>query len=549
MEKALLGNTVLSSISKQKLLIVSSAALFLSACAVVPETITTAEHLKRVEADRSTLFADQEAVAGPITLYEATARALKYNLDQRLKLMESTLASNNLTVANLDLLPSLSAEAGYSGRDNFNGSSSKSLTTGSQSLENSTSTDRDTNTASIGVTWNILDFGLSYVRAQQVADRVKIAEERRRKVVHNIAQDVRSAFWNAVSAERLLRQIEPLTETVEQALSNVREAQTSGQETPLSALRYQKELLDNLRQLKILRRELNAAKTQLATLMNLEPGTDYRLDVGSLNFEIPQIDIQDVAKLEEIALLHRPELHEEAYQQRISHKDVRRAYLEMLPGIEIDTAWNYDSNSYAWEQNWFSWGASINKNLFEVFTGPKRIDQAESRLDVVDYRRYAMSMAVMSQVHISLAGYTQSIDEFKTVAELYDVEKGIKSQIDNNVSVGNAGQREAIRAELELLLSELRRDLAFAEMRNSVGRLYLSLGADPLPETISGKDVKTLAKEIERTTAPWFNGEIKVSDGEALREEVAHEQAALERAEDEKPKNPFSQLITWLKTL
>ncbi|WP_162142289.1 TolC family protein [Thalassospira lucentensis] len=521
----------------------ASSMLLLGACAVVPETMTMADHLNRVETDRKALFADQEKVTAPITVYEATARALKYNLDQRLKLMESALASNNLTVANLDLLPTLSAEAGYDGRDNFNGSSSKSLTTGSQSLENSTSSDRDINTASIGVTWNILDFGLSYVRAQQVADRVLIAEERRRKVVHNITQDVRAAFWNAVSAERLLERIAPLSATVEKALEDVREAQASGSEAPLSALRYQKELLDTLRQLKVLRRELNAAKTQLATLMNLEPGTKYTLDPGPVDFQVPDIRIGDVDKLERIALLHRPELHEEAYQQRISHKDVRRAYLEMLPGLELDTAWNYDSNSYAWEQTWFSWGASINKNLFEVFTGPKRIEQAEGRLDVVDYRRYAMSMAVMSQVHIALAGYTQSIDEFQTVSELYNVEEGIKGQIDANVSTGSAGQREAIRADLQYLLSELRRDLAFAQMRNSVGRLYLSLGGDPLPDKVSGKDIKTLAAEIQNVTSQWFTGDIKMPDDDEIRQQI--ETTTREQETEEKDQDPIKKLVSW----
>ncbi|WP_259783033.1 TolC family protein [Aestuariispira ectoiniformans] len=518
--------------------LVLGASVILAGCSVTPEPMTMADHVKRVEADRDLLFKGQEKVTAPITLYEAIARALKYNLDQRLKLMETALAQQNLTASNLDLLPQLTAEAGYTGRDNFNGSNSRSLITGQESLESSTSQDRDLRTASLGLTWNLLDFGLSYVRAQQTADRVLIAEERRRKVVHNITQDVRAAFWNAVSAERLLKRIAPLSRTVETALNDVREAQETGQETPLSALRYQRELLDTLRQLKLLRRELNAAKTQLATLMNLEPGTEYSLDPGPVDFSVPQVNFSNVDKLEKIALLHRPELREEAYQQRISHKDVQRAYLRLLPGLELNGGLNYDSNSYAWEQNWFSWGASINKNLFEVFTGPQRIDLAEARVDVVDYRRYAMSMAVMSQVHIALAGYKQAVDEFNTVSELYQVESNIQKQIRANVQTGSSGPREAIRADLQSLLAQLRRDLAFAEMRNSVGRLYLSLGADPLPDSVASNDVSTLATEIKTITEGWFSGDVKLSDGSDLEKRLS--QGEDKKEEDETFQKPVT---------
>jgi outer membrane protein TolC len=494
-----------------------TSALVLAGCSVTPEPLTMEDHLKRIERDSNALFANQEKIEAPITLYDAMARALKYNLDQRLKLMETALSRKNLTMANLSLLPQMTMEAGYTGRDNNLGSNSQSLSTGQESLESSTSSDRELKSASLGFTWNVLDFGLSYVRAKQLSDRVLISEERRRKVVHNIIQDVRAAFWDAASAQRLLEQVNPLSDTVKKALDDAKQAERSAQETPLAALRYQRELLDNLRQLKMMRRELTTAKTRLSTLMNLKPGTQFTLDTGDVGFEVPDIQLQDVERLEKIALLHRPELREEAYQARISHNDVRRAYLRMLPGLELNTAWNFDSNSYAWEQTWWSWGASINKNLFDVFTGPQAIDQAESQLDVVEFRRYALSMAVMSQVHVALAGYVQSVDEFETVADLYRVEDSIKNKIDANVKAGSAGSRDAIRAKLQTLLSELRRDLAFAQMRNSVGRLYLSLGADPLPQVVEKTDVKTLADALRKINEDWYSGRVSLSDGSELQ--------------------------------
>ena len=64
---------------------------------------------------RSRCTPTQEPVTGPITFYEAAARALKYNLDYRLKLMESALAANLRDVSSYEMLPRLVASAGHLG--------------------------------------------------------------------------------------------------------------------------------------------------------------------------------------------------------------------------------------------------------------------------------------------------------------------------------------------------------------------------------------------------------------------------------------------------
>lgn len=531
------------------------AALLLSACSVTPKPLTMAEQTERMTGDISALFADQEPVTAPISLEEAMARAIKYNMDHRLKLMENALASHQLTSANLSMLPSLTATAGYTGRDNFAGSNSNSLTNGVESLESSTSSDRDSKTFDLSLTWNVLDLGMSWVRANQEADRLLVTEERRRKVVHNIIQDVRSAYWNALSADHLLAKIGPLSQRVITALENARKAQKAGTEAPLAALRYRRELLDTLRQLKILRRELNSSKTQLAALMNLKPGTPYTIAAPDKAVTAPKFTV-DVSHLESLALLHRPELREETYQGRISHNDVKLAYMDMIPGLELNTAWNGDSNSYAWEQTWFSWGSSITANLFDVFTGPQKIDAAKARTDVVKTRRLALSMAVMSQVHVSIAEYNQAIGEFETSNEIHEVERDILTKVNADVSAGSGGERTSIRAELESLLAELRRDLAVSRVRNAVGRIFVSVGADPLPKSVEGHDLTTLSNALKEVNEKWFNGtfdlpgptarapEPKTEDGNAM----AAAQPTTERAAQQNAQQS-SGLMGWFRSL
>ena len=61
-------------------------ALFLTGCSSLnPVALEDQAVRDRAAADRVTMFDQQEPISAPVTLDEAIARALKYNLDLRLK--------------------------------------------------------------------------------------------------------------------------------------------------------------------------------------------------------------------------------------------------------------------------------------------------------------------------------------------------------------------------------------------------------------------------------------------------------------------------------
>lgn len=492
--------------SKLSLAGVSVLALLLAGCTVDMQPISSAEHGQRVKEDLAELFTQQEPLGAALTLEEAIARALKYNLDNRLKLMESALTARQLTVANLEMLPSLAASGGYEGRNVPGASSSRSTLTGQQSLETSTSQDRDRRVFDLGVTWNVLDFGLSYVRAKQAADRALIIEERRRKVVHNIIQDVRSAYWFALSAQKLLAKLDPMVQRVGTALANARTIEERRLQPPLEALTYRRGLLDQLRQVQSLRRDLVVAKSQLAALMGLRPGQDFRLAEDPSLYQEPELKLQ-LADIERLALTYRPELAEESYQTRIGANDVRAAMLSMLPGITFDTGFNFDSNSYAQNQTWYDYSAKVTGNLIGMLvTAPARIRAAEAAQEVARTRRLALSMAVLTQAQVSWLAYNQARGEFRTAEELYQVEVAILQQNRAASQTGRSNELEQIAAEMSGLLAELRRDLSAAEMNNALGRVFVTAGADPLPNKVTSYEIKALAAEIKQNMAGWFDG-------------------------------------------
>jgi len=498
------GRTGMSKASR--FFAVSVLALAVTGCAVKTQPIEPGVSEQRAKSDLASMFKNQEALQGPLTLHEAMARAVKYNLEARLKIMEEALAQRQVDLATFDMLPRMAMSAGYAGRSNVSASSSQSILTNTQSLEPSTSQDRDRDVADLTMVWNVLDFGVSYVNAKQQGDQRLIVQERRRKVVQTIIQDVRSAYWRAVAAERLLAQIDALMARVEQAKANSQQLGEQRLGDQIATLNYQRALIEATRQLEEQRRALSLAKTELGALINLAPGSKLTL-AASNDYSVPELKV-DLATLEQQALASRPELREQDYQARISAAEVRKSMLRMLPGLEFSAGGHYDSNSFLSNQSWADYGVKITWNLFNVISAPAAINVAKAGEQVVEARRQAMSMAVLAQLYVANANYNEARRQFATSQQLVSLDGQIVEQLRNRHQAQGIGELELIQGELNALQADLRRDLAYAELRNSYGQVFASAGLDPLPTKLRSDSLTDIAQALSSNESRWQQGDI-----------------------------------------
>ena len=164
-------------------------SLGLGGCRVLPQPIDPQTHGQSLQKALDAVLADEEPVKGAIGLYEAMARSIKYNLDHHIEVLDEILRARELDLKGYDQLPQLVASTTASMRSNDPGGRSRSLLTGLESAEGSTSTEKRSLTGDLTLSWDVLDFGLSYVRARQGADETLIAQERRRKVINRIIED------------------------------------------------------------------------------------------------------------------------------------------------------------------------------------------------------------------------------------------------------------------------------------------------------------------------------------------------------------------------
>ena len=475
-------------------LAVLAAALVLTGCTVTPKLATQEEVRDRVTADTALMYVNQAPISGPITMEEAVARSLKYNLDYRLKKMESALSLGLADYASYDMLPNLLATAGYRARSNDSGGTSIGILDGVQSLRPSTSEERRHTLAGAEFSWNVLDFGVSYYRARQQADQYLVAEERRRKVVQNLVQDVRAAYWRALGAHRLAEQTKDILERANLALARSREAETQRVISPAQALNYQRALLDAISFLNQRRLDLEFANRELAALMNVEPGINFFV-AEAVEAKLPAPP-NDVRKLEDMALLQRPELREEDFKKRITADEARRQILGMLPGISIDAGVQYDSNNLLNSNSWSQGGVRISWNLLRLLALPTLKATQEQQVRTDQARRMALSMAIMTQLRVGVERYRLAVDDFKLADTAAQVDKRLADYTRASVTAKLESELEAIRTQARAVLGNYQRANTYATAQIAFGRLYNTLGFDPLPDDFEGNALPELTERV-----------------------------------------------------
>lgn len=509
---------------------------FVSGCFVTPEPIKPASFDKRIATDRQELFSAQEPVNPnrPISLEEAVARTLKYNLDHRVAAMEQALALGQADVSQFDLLPAVIASAGYAGRDKQKASSSRNTDTLQQSLTTSTSEDRSTKNFDLSFTWNILDFGVSYYQAHQDANRVLIAEENRRRVFQNLVADIRDAYWRAASAQRMKAEVDKVLKDVEGPIAKSREVVAKNLLPPLPILREHKNLINILSQLEALRLEADLATAKLAFLMGLERGTKFKLvDLNEDRLALPKLVIANrsaadlgpakaLSALENMALRGRSELRQELYNERIDAAETKKAMLRLLPGLEISAAHNVDTNSFLANQTWGDLGVKVTFNLFNLLKGRSNINFAETQEKVTHLRRLALNMAVLTQVNLSYRDYLASLQRLERADEVNNLDKKIhkilQAQFDNKQKGVN--ENDAIKAATEAVKTRLQRFKAYSDVQNSFGRIYVSIGVDMKPKKIKSNSIRDLVEALRTRFAELEAGSLGIEIPPAAAAEI-----------------------------
>jgi len=480
------------------------AAALLAGCGTVQVQPLSADAIqKQASSDRQAARTGVPPIAGQLTMDEAIARALKYNLDRRTRLMEEALAMNQLDTANLDMLPRVMANAGYSWRDQELITRSVDSVTGLPSLANPyISTERSHAAYDLGLTWNMLDFGMSYLTAKQSADRVLIAAERRRKAMHVLIADVRTAFWRTVSAQKLRDDVKRTIDMAEAALADARKVESERLRSPVDTLRYQRQLLENLRLLESIEQELASGRVELAALINAPLEQPFEVVEPQDGAQTGLMEVP-VARLEELAVTQNADLREQFYNGRIAVEETRKTMLRLFPNLSFNYDLRYDTDKYLINNHWNDAGLHLSWNVMNLLSGPAQKRLAEAGVKLADQRRVATQMSVLTQVHLSRLQYQIAYRQYLRADQIWQADAKIAEHVRNRQQVEAQSQLELVANNTTAILSLLRRYQSLAQLQGAASKLQATTGLEPRLGSVGELSLEQLTKDVGASMREW----------------------------------------------
>lgn len=485
----------------------------MSGCRTIqPKPLTENEIRKSGQLAATEASKDVEPLTGPLSVEEAMARALKYNMDQRVKMLEQAIALGTWEAGRFDLLPKVTASAGYRSRDEDLTTRSIDSVTGLPSLANPfISSERSSTLYDLGVSWSVLDFTMGYYTAKQNSDRILIAAETRRQAMHALNRDVTIAFWRMASAQRLRDDVNAALASAEQAIADSEQAKNEAIQAPVEQLRYQRQLLENVRLLASIDKEFATARVTLAKLINLPVNLEFTVEEPAVDYSNAILDVNP-ERLEEIALERNAELRQSLYGERIAAIEVRKAMARLLPNLSLGYNIRHSDDSFLINQTWNEASVAISQNLTNLLSLPANRRRGLAEVELARQKTIAMQMAVIAQVHVARINLAGQIKQLELADRIWGIDDQIKKQMENRQSEQAISQLSRVASDTAAIVSLLRRYQALAEFHSASGTLQSTLGMEVDLNEVQDRTVAELTADIRSWMSTWRSAEFSNAD-------------------------------------
>lgn len=275
--------------------------------------------------------------------------------------------------------------------------------------------------------------------------------------------------------------------------------------SPLDSLRYQRQLLENLRLLEATNQELTSARVDLLQLINLPLSSDVRVAEpaaapGRAILEIP------VERLEDLAASRNADHREQFYNVRVANNEARKAISRLYPNLSYNLGTKYSTDSYLINQNWNEAGLQLSFNLFNLISAPAQARLAEAGTVLAEHRRMASQMALLAQVHIARLQYETALQQFERADAVADVDQRISVLINNRQQAQAQSKLEVVANQTSAILSLLRRYQSIAQAHSAAGRLQSTLGLEPAVGDTNKIPLNELTTNVAQALSSWDLG-------------------------------------------
>jgi outer membrane protein TolC len=421
------------------------------------------------------IIQDIDIPTHPLTLKEIIELSLERNLDLRVKALDFAYQYELTTGAKLKMLPQIIAEGEISGRNRNTGSTYQSLIPPTPSIPPSVSSQENVCRYDLNFTWSLLDFGISYYRARQELYKTVTRKSEYERARHTLILDVMKSYWKARVSQKGIEGSKRIIEKIK-TFKTILEKESVARILPLiESMKHQSDFLHAEIQLQLFQKDYHSAMSQLSQLMGLPPFCP--LELADEEIKIEDINICDIDFLERKAIVNRPELYASDVEALQYIDDAHIALLQLFPDPTLFAGRYYDANQFLVWNNWLIAGLRYSWNLLSA---PQHLQEriaAQVHLKGSEISRLALTIGVLTQVHIAYIIYKDTRQEFILNEQLKVVRAGLENAAYKIQKVGELSDIQvledysfaALFAELDALKSFGEMQVAIEQINNSIG--------------------------------------------------------------------------------
>lgn len=470
---------MLNTKNNMRVKLVSLAVL--ASCLGACSTVEFADRDAFKDADQlQALALSQPTIEGVLSLEDALARSFVYNVNYKVQREKAftALASAGTTLE--DYLPRATAYLSQTNRSNQQASVGQRVDDMGAPLPEDffTASDQSSTVGSLTATWNLIDFGLTYLESEK---RKRLAQNQYQSSLIQcsaLASDVVSTYWRARAYERALEKNEWLRWRIETGLDLSRQNADASPDMRSAELMFQRELIDLYRWYDSIYVSVAPSKAKLASLANLPAGTEFKVDT-TLNVSfLPDLPTDHV-ELVKTALLNRPEINQRILMDEVSRISNRQDVLRLFPNLSVMFGANADSNSFLLNNSFTSVGANLSWSLYDIARVPDTLRRQTDQLQVTDLETQLVANAVTSQVAMSVTEFEKRNISLTYAWRANTIQAEIVDRKRAEFGRGDAPETHLIKEELLRELAILRRDLDEAAHQAARVRVLNALGQGP----------------------------------------------------------------------
>jgi len=428
--------------------------------------------------DEESIDSARPVIEEPLTLSDAIGYAIKYNLDAAISKLEEDIQEEAVFGAKLKMLPSLKFDGELGRADKYSASFSDPLfTDGAQAYNYSR--DKSTRKFHLELSWDLLDFGISYYQHRQAFNQLSIVEQKRRRIIQNLKLDVTKTFWQVQVSKAAVQMAGRLIDRLLEREKIMQDQIESLTVSEIEVLETAVALSEMKMKMSGFESELQKNKHKLATLMGMTDLIDFEVASTDFNAAIDKMDL-DIKEFETEALRQRPEMFEQDLEEIINVDEARISVAKMAPSSSIFYRFNYDHDSHLYYNHWHDIGLRLSFDLLSVPQKQSQKRAVQKKEKLIRKRRLALATAILTQLNIAILDYEDTMRKYEQSKDIASKRAKLMQARRLHAENGNGNLEDILESEARHLLSQVRSLSSYADAIIAEQRILNTIGRDDM---------------------------------------------------------------------